>query len=435
MLETLYILHLPLPLAITLLRPLHRRPIIGRHRDWKGRRVSRWELLPLNCIHAQTLVLVPLRGVLQVSNQRRPSALELMIVSPTHSPRNMHIIASSRALSSNKVSTETIDTPGVRTDKHGRPMMSARRSGTSSSRTITRANTAVIASQSPTSPSPSPQSRSALLTGNIQHADGLTEAGAYARAMSSSVPRSGSTPLSPDLLEVNDGQRNKGDRPLPRPPGPPTSFTPPLRQAETNDRRHQADQIHAIRSAPSPSPKDPDQSSGQMTKSPYQRRVSSSTPSPSKSRLDPTAPRKEIDLPGNPGYDTPPEILPPVTRSTRFPAHDQRSGKAHLLLESRMRSTNGSILQRPFGRPSFDFLLAHPAIQSSLLGVIGINTFLSLSGSSENVRRQFTGESVGRWVLNEWTVRPPDQAGNRWPNLTVWEGFRTFRPTYPLDLA
>jgi hypothetical protein len=71
-----------------------------------------------------------------------------------------------------------------------------------------------------------------------------------------------------------------------------------------------------------------------------------------------------------------------------------------------------------------DFIIGHAAIQSSLLRQLGINAFLSLSGSSEEVRRQFTGESVGRWVLGEWAVEAPEGGGSRWPNLTVWEGFR-----------
>jgi hypothetical protein len=341
----------------------------------------------------------------------------------------MQIIASSRTSSQRRVSNETSSGPGPRIDKQGRPMMSARRSGTSSSRTITRAN--ITVSQSPTSPSPG--SRPPLASVNSQHGDGLTEAGAYARAMTSSIPRSGSTPSKNPSFPASDEydvQRNKQDRPLPRPPGPSVSFSPPPFQPEESHRRNQADQVqvHASRSAAGPTAQAQahGRSSTQTPQPLQQRRESYTIPSSSNTRR--VSSEKVTDNSGSAGYNTPPEIPPSIARLSRDIVHVQQADKAHHLPESRNRSTTGLILQRPFGRPPLDFLLAHPAIQSSLLSVIGINTFLSLSGSSEDVRRQFTGESVGRWVLDEWTVRPPDQAGNRWPNLTVWEGFCTSRP-------
>lgn len=71
----------------------------------------------------------------------------------------------------------------------------------------------------------------------------------------------------------------------------------------------------------------------------------------------------------------------------------------------------------------FAYLLSYPMIQSALLSHLNINTFLALMGSSERLRKQFTGEAVGKWVLSEWGMRLGKERGRSWPNLTVWEGF------------
>lgn len=71
------------------------------------------------------------------------------------------------------------------------------------------------------------------------------------------------------------------------------------------------------------------------------------------------------------------------------------------------------------------YLLSYPAIQAVLLSHLNINTFLALTGSSELLRKQFTGEAIGKWVLSEWSMRLDKERGRSWPNLTVWEGFRT----------
>ena len=75
------------------------------------------------------------------------------------------------------------------------------------------------------------------------------------------------------------------------------------------------------------------------------------------------------------------------------------------------------------GKPTLAFLLAHPTIQSAILPCLTINSLLSLTGCSDVVRKQLSGELVGRWVLKEWGLQVDREKGRSWPNLTVWEGF------------
>lgn len=82
----------------------------------------------------------------------------------------------------------------------------------------------------------------------------------------------------------------------------------------------------------------------------------------------------------------------------------------------------------PRPKATITFILAYSSIQAVLLPYLSINSFLSLTGSSEQVRRRFTGEMVGRWVMREWGMgvsKTKGGAGGKggWPNLTVWEGF------------
>lgn len=82
----------------------------------------------------------------------------------------------------------------------------------------------------------------------------------------------------------------------------------------------------------------------------------------------------------------------------------------------------------PRPKATITFILAYPSIQAALLPYLPINSFLSLTGSSEQVRRRFTGEMVGRWVMREWGMAVAKEKGGEggkggWPNLTVWEGF------------
>ena len=315
-----------------------------------------------------------------------------------------------------------------RTDKQGRPMMSTRRSAASSSRTVTQLYNGPTASAPPSLPASPPSTRQIpprSIAPTIGVGQGLTEAGAYARAMTSTLTRSESaqtTMTSPKSSHKPDIPQSRPDRPLPRPPGQQVDTAPPFVRAPGSDFQskagsHLASVEPSVRMAQTPS-------ETTINSSPTKRPSRSHPPvhqSPSKDQSGSLVPRQQTKRANSKGPIAPSDV--PFSQSQASPHPQiQRNGTLSPPKASRRRP---SVLQRPSGRLQLDFLLAHPAIQSSLLGAIGINTFLSLSGSSENVRRQFTGESVGRWVLGEWTVVAPEQAGNRWPNLTVWEGFCT----------
>lgn len=304
-------------------------------------------------------------------------------------------------------------------------MMSTRRSATSSSRTVTQLHKGPTAT-APSSFSASPPSTRQTPPNNgiastMAAGQGLTEAGAYARAMTSTLTRSESaqtTTTSPKSSHKLETPQSKSDRPLPRPPGQAIDTAPAVRRTPSSSLQSKAQWTPSqldVRTAQNPPT---------FSSSPIKTPSRSQPPvpqSPSKDQSDSLVPRRQARRSDSTGPVTPSGAPSPQSQAQQN-QHPQRIGTLNPPTASRRRA---SVLQRPSGRLQLDFLLAHPAIQSSLLGAIGINTFLSLSGSSENVRRQFTGESVGRWVLKEWTVVAPEQAGNRWPNLTVWEGFRT----------
>ncbi|OCF35860.1 hypothetical protein I316_02353 [Kwoniella heveanensis BCC8398] len=74
-------------------------------------------------------------------------------------------------------------------------------------------------------------------------------------------------------------------------------------------------------------------------------------------------------------------------------------------------------------RASLTYILSYTRIQATLLPYLSINSFLSLTGASDVIRKRFTGETVGRWVMKEWGIQVDREKGRSWPNLTVWEGF------------
>lgn len=312
-------------------------------------------------------------------------------------------------------------------------MMSTRRSAASSSRTITQLNSGAVSSGPSSFPVSSPSIHRTPPQPTVSQSDisssdsgrALTEAGAYARAMTSTLTRSQSAQHTTGLSTISNQSETSSDpagRPLPRPPGQSDYITRSVpRAAEPKFQPATRSQLTPTEMAvPTP----PTASSRSAKSSP-----SKTTPKPQSYAVQsPSGDQKNIraPLPQVRRSDTAGPAQPAGASSSRVQGtnqSDNQSDDPMLRLAAQQRYP--SVLQRPTGRLQLDFLLAHPAIQSSLLGAIGINTFLSLSGSSENVRRQFTGESVGRWVLGEWTVNAPNQEGNRWPNLTVWEGFRT----------
>jgi hypothetical protein len=302
-------------------------------------------------------------------------------------------------------------------------MMSTRRSAASSSRTVTQLNNAAtVPSSFQGSPPSARRAQHQPMISPSASGQGLTEASAYARAMASTLTRSESaqnTTVPSELANSTQEPPHRSDRPLPRPPGQPTEIVSAgSRGGDSSYRLGDASQPTFTEMAMHPA-----SSLAGKPKSPPVKESANlhptSTPSASNYQSSSSSPRRQARR-----SDT----IGPVVPSEATPSHAPQSvegfanGTVTRPAAPRRRPT---VMQRPSGRLQLDFLLAHSAIQSSLLGAIGINTFLSLSGSSENVRRQFTGESVGRWVLGEWAVLSPDQGGNRWPNLTVWEGFCT----------
>lgn len=349
-----------------------------------------------------------------------------VLVSPPRSPANMHVIASSSAkLGPASPSDRVIHQTPYRYDKEGRPLMSARRSASSSSKTITHHDRGFAAPL----PSPPPLPNPSRPRGDTLN-EGMTEASAYARAMASNLSRSES---GPDLGQKSlpfgnpDSSRTRGERPLPRPPGdapapmPRASSDRQVAQALSRTRQPSVERIAVSERAK-------EQQSGAGRRSDVSRElhgqgvgsVDGDILSQSESPI-----RKPTIAPSHVGtitHTTSPSKQRSATGLSHLPI--PTSPKAAVSSTQTPRAVNGTALYRKPGRPSLDFIIGHAAIQSSLLRQLGINAFLSLSGSSEEVRRQFTGESVGRWVLGEWAVEAPEGGGSRWPNLTVWEGFR-----------
>ena len=308
----------------------------------------------------------------------------------------------------------TLEHISQRYDKQGRPLMSARRSATSSSKTITRADI----SRKTSLPSPEDAAQDPRQSGipRASEGGGLTEASAYAKAVAPNLARpsaanSHTRTKSTDTI-IHTRDPSHGARPLPRPPNAPSdSVHSPGKSAHKPELPRNQSQKSLPRGAP-PSLSSPN-SLG------YTRRASAI----------------DFDFPRSP---TLPALVDPRNPSPRQAG--PRSGASNGSLPALMRpkpsdtltaslsdvtakAVNGAELHRPRGKVPIHYLISHPAIQSSLLSAISINAFLSLTGSSEIVRHQFTGESVGRWVLREWGVQTPRHSGIRWPNLTVWEGF------------
>jgi hypothetical protein len=250
--------------------------------------------------------------------------------------------------------------------------------------------------------------------------------------MASSLARSESSPavpISSPSPMAKSPEQTRADRPLPRPPGYPMESHPSVPRFEDlsirsneNNRNEAAQSVRDHKSS-----FDVEPGTSHTLLSPLSQSPSRQASSPSKDRSGFVPPRRLTGQSSSRGHQTLPDT-PAISSHVRHSPerlNTKRDGDGSGTALA-PRKINGAILQRPAGPLDLDFLLAHPAIQSSILGAININTFLSLSGSSESVRRQFTGESIGRWVLREWAVLPPEPVGTRWPNLTVWEGFRAY---------
>lgn len=188
-------------------------------------------------------------------------------------------------------------------------------------------------------------------------AEGLTEASAYAKAITSSSRPARTAP---------DSSR-RVSRPLPRPP----SMTSPIRSTDTSvDGRGEA--------------------------------------SPKSTGLASQSQSFAVVFPKSP-------TLPPLVDPRQSPADQWGATGAS---KARPRPSRA--------KPSLALILSRPKIQAALLPWLPINSFLSLSGSSTLIRKQLSGELVGRWVMNEWGLSVERERGRSWPNITVWEGFRKF---------
>jgi hypothetical protein len=118
------------------------------------------------------------------------------------------------------------------------------------------------------------------------------------------------------------------------------------------------------------------------------------------------------------------QSLQPTPRSA---SASMRAPPPYAVRQSLQTVNSGATIKSRFprgrGPPSLAFMMSHPMIQSSLLPFLSINSFLSLLSTGDDVRRQFTGETVGRWVMREWGIQVERERGRSWPGLTVWEGF------------
>lgn len=120
----------------------------------------------------------------------------------------------------------------------------------------------------------------------------------------------------------------------------------------------------------------------------------------------------------------PPELYPPSQRQTA--AIDTRSPSSYAPKQLRTIPSARQVPTKRVGRASLAAALAQPKIAAALLPFLSINSFLALNASSDELRKGFGGEMVGRWVLKEWGVNIGKERGRSWPGLGVWEGFCEF---------
>ena len=276
-------------------------------------------------------------------------------------------------------------------------------------------------------------------------AKGLTEASAYAKevamALRSSDPLSrDSTASAPPVA----GQERRGSRPLPRPPKSASSSSlAPAAAGNTIEviASSTLKPATAVRAAPALPP-------GHAI-SPRAKRPTVVIPSSNggTDRLGTSDHRSTADLYQSPrsistssasALGPKPSVLTssPRTPSTQVSPHrsSQLDHRVPVLTSHQVpailrRVSRPAMRRAPGQRVSFMFVLQQTSIQAALLPFLPINSFLSLTGSSNRIRKLFTGETVGRWILKAWGFHLDAERGRSWPNLTVWEGFRAFKQT------
>jgi hypothetical protein len=255
----------------------------------------------------------------------------------------------------------------------------------------------------------------------------LSEARAYASAMATTMDKKASPSINIASASPIASLERRGSRPLPRPPS--QTRAPPLSQKRSSAS------IHVIAS---------NDGTGRRNFSP---------PRSPRSRPNIVIPPEQpaiahFDFPRSP---TLPALIDPRTASgsaygkrqssSQTLAPNQlpsRTSSVHVLNATNATALSPSADQRKISNirsTTLPLLLSHPNIQGSLLSSLTINSFLSLTGTSESIRRCFTGESVGRWVMREWGIEVDRERGRSWPNLTVWEGFCEWAALYQANFA
>ncbi|WVR08695.1 hypothetical protein IAU60_005753 [Kwoniella sp. DSM 27419] len=333
-----------------------------------------------------------------------------------------------------------------------RPHVSARRSTSSSRRTpLAKVQVDAMPGQN--------IRKSESSSGLKADPSGLSEASAYARAMAKTMTngaaqvlvRQASAPAVP-----RTPSRSNVSRPLPTPPqakragssaatmviiasspervkqspssrvSPPTDgLTSPLREG------------NPILASPAPQQLSPQQDLVETISFEFPR---SPTLPP---LVDPRNARKD-DLGPAAAWSTDLSSTTPVASpspsSARLPLH-LSSGQSRRVVSSPVPSTSTtsgrslpkqtSVIDRRHptrylrgkSRATLPYILTQHRVQHALLPHLNINTFLSLIGASDIIRKRFAGETVGRWVMKEWGIQIENEKGRTWPNLTVWEGF------------
>lgn len=241
----------------------------------------------------------------------------------------------------------------------------------------------------------------------------VSEASAYARAVSNNF-RSSPVVTTPEKQSLERATTGSNSRPLPRPPKTPgpTSPTPVRHPSQARDSKTYPGQGQA-NERPRPTTQDVtlDARSNPLPTSPkLSTRQSGITINGRETVSHITRPAPQVDTSvTNLAY---PNIVTSPTPESSSPSRNVK------------RQT---FIVRPPGPIQLSYLLAHAPIQASLLSFLSINSFLGLTGASETLRSIFTGEQVGRWILQEWGFATDRERGRGWPNLTVWEGFRESR--------
>ncbi|WWC65281.1 uncharacterized protein I303_107898 [Kwoniella dejecticola CBS 10117] len=365
-----------------------------------------------------------------------------------------------------------------------RPMVSARRSTSSSRRTptakvesrmISPTAEGMVTSPMQTRPAGStrPEIRSQNKsespdTGTAKSKEQLTEAGAYAKSIAATISHRDGPPRTNGHPATSQPSKSSASRPLPMPP--PTA----------NGVSRSSSKANVVVIASSPKSHKSTVQQEQLGDKPASQTLKNIHPAATPTRSSPvkalTPPVHEQPRSSSQALDfnfprspTLPPLVDPRTRddgvidpvtqwsrdkdvasspapltSSQLPPRQSSSAvRSHRNVSSPLTSpVMGSVVRSPKQVPNVNghnpvdktkfkdrpratitFLLLHNSIQAAFLSQLSINSFLSLTGASDSIRKRFTGEAIGRWVMKEWGIQLDREKGRSWPNLTVWEGF------------